>query len=229
VRKIILVILSIVIISFWSCQKDKVNISEYNFKNIYFPIHIGSWISYQIESINIDTQIDVNDTVSYQIKELIESELQNFTNFNTYRVERYYRKDSTEEWEILNVWELREYDKRIHKIEENVEYIRLLTPVKLHQNWDGNLYNYQEQENCELRKIEFTNIGQKMSETAFVTHYDFSSLIDKHFSEEQYAKNIGLVNKTIIDVDLNIDPNTPWENKITKGEIYYQTYLDSYE
>ncbi len=228
-RKILFVILSLSLFIFWSCKKDEPEIKEYNFDNIYFPLHIGSWITYQIESINIDTKINVNDTTTYQIKELIESELHNSNDFNTYRLERYYRPDSTQEWEILNVWEIRQYDRRINKIEENIEYLRLLSPTQINQQWDGNLYNSKDEEDCKLSKIETLRISDLDIETAFVTHYDFSSLIDKHFSEEQYAKNIGLVSKTIIDVDLNIDPNTPWEERITKGELYYQTYIESHE
>ena len=41
----------------------------------------------------------------------------------------------------------------------------------------------------------------------------------------EFAKGIGLINKTDINVQLNIDPDKPWEQKITKGTIYYQTFL----
>ena len=102
----------------------------------------------------------------------------------------------------------------------------MITPVESHVSWDGNLYNHKDAEDCEVSKIEAIQIGSKNLETAFVTHFDSSSLIDKKFSEEQYADGIGLVNKTEIDVELNIDPNLPWDEKITKGTIFYQQLIE---
>ena len=225
-KKALVLILAALLLGFVGCQKDIDNPDPIIANNKFFPLHIGSEISYQIEEIIIDVASAVNDTVSYQIKEKIESLIEKTKEYKSYRLERYFRNNSQEDWTLLNVWQLRQFPRRVQKIEENIEYIRLLTPVELNVSWDSNLYNHKDAIECELTKIESQNVGSKNLNIAFVTYADESSLIDKKFHEEQYAEGIGLVNITEIDIELNIDPNLPWEEKITKGTIYYQRQIE---
>lgn len=212
-----------------SCQKEIDSPEPVGFDNEYFPITIGNWVSYQIQEINIDVVSGVNDTISYQIKEVVESMVENLDEYKSFRLERYFRYNDSEEWTILNIWQIRQYARRIHKIEDNIEYIRLITPVIEHDEWNGNTYNHLDDEECFVKSINDTLINNQNESVAYIVHQDLSSLIDKKFSEEQYAKDIGLIQKTIIDIELNIDPNLPWEQKVTKGTIYYQNYLESKE
>jgi len=226
-KPLFLFILLLFILSFWSCQKEIDNPEPLVLENEYFPIIIGNWISYQIEEINIDKESAVNDTVKYQIKEVIESLIENLDDYKTYRLERYYRKNETQEWEILNVWQIRQYPRHIHKIEENIEYVRLTTPIKLNEKWDGNAFNENETQNYKLSNISDTLINNSQNRFISVIQQNESSLIDKLFSEEKYLKDIGLIQKTDINVELNIDPNLPWNEKVIKGTIFYQNYIES--
>lgn len=216
---IIIILLSFFI---WSCDKEIELLEPKGFGNEFWPLKIDSSISYQIQEINIDKLTELNDTLNYQIKEIVESVADDTESYKTYRLERYYRDTIGGSWTLLNVWQIRQYQRRIHKIEDNIEYIRLLTPVTVADSWDANLFNIEEDLACEVFKIENNQVGDK---TAFVVYHDKSSLIDKQFSEEQYSENIGLTSKTNINVELNIDPGLPWEEKITKGTIYYQNII----
>ena len=227
--RIFLLFILFLTVFFWSCKKE-IESSEPSFvENKYFPLEVGRWVSYQIQEINIDKESAVNDTVSYQIKEKIESIIENTDSYKTYRLERYFRNDSTEEWTIFNVWQIRRFPNRIHKIEENIEYIKLLTPAKINQKWDGNAYNKQDLQEYQLTNFQTYFIHHRDLNTAIVVQQDQESLIDKKLFEEQYCQTIGLIKKTEIDVELNIDPELPWEKKITKGSVYYQNYIDSNE
>jgi len=225
-RKILYIAIVVLSFGIWSCDKEIEDIEPQGFENKYFPLEIGDTLCYQIQSINIDKESGVNDTLNYQIKEIIESLTEDVNKYKTYRLERYYRETVGAEWLILNVWQIRQYQRKIHRIEDNIEYIRLLTPVSASDSWDVNLFNTEEGLDCEISRIE--NNAKGIS-TAFVVCRDESSLIDKRFSEEQYSENIGLTSKILIDVELNIDPSLPWEEKVTKGTIYYQNIIDQDE
>lgn len=229
-QKLILFLVLTGLLGLLSCEKtiDSNDLPTYD--NAYFPIQITKSITYQITEINIDKAISVNDTISYQIKEKIESKIEDTDDYVSYRLERYFRSNSEEEWSILNVWQIRQYARRIHKIEDNIEYMKLITPVRLNEKWDGNAFNTLDEETCKIETISSVLIGNTSSSIASVIHQDQSSLIDKNFSEEQYAEKIGLYKKTLIDVELSIDPSLPWNEKITKGSIYYQNFIEtSYE
>ena len=218
-------IVLLVSVLLWSCEKEIENTEPISSENEYFPIVVGNAITYQIQEITIDVQSGVNDTLNYQIKERIDALVETTNEFNSYRLERLYRADTSQEWTILNIWQIRQYQRRIHKIEENYEYVRLLTPTQLYDSWDGNRFNVKEENICTVEKIQDSLINNTSYNIAYITHLNQSSLIDKRFSEEQYAKGIGLISKSIIDVELNIDPNLPWEEKITKGTLFYQNII----
>lgn len=205
-----------------SCNKEIEEVQPKSATNKFFPLKVGDSITYQIKEIIIDKESAVNDTLNYKIKEILESQIENTEILKSYRLERYYQDRIGNDWVLLNVWQIRQYQRRIHKVEDNIEYIRLLTPTIESDAWDVNVYNAEENLHCEISKIE-NNMAGNM--TAYVVYQDKSSLIDKKFSEEQYSEKIGLVSKTKIDVELNIDPSLPWEKKIIKGTIYYQNII----
>lgn len=212
-----------------SCEKETEELEPISKTNKYYPLVIRHWVSYQIEEIVIDLPSGVNDTVRYQIKEKVESLIDSTKYSNTYRLERYYRITDQQEWVLLNIWEVRQYPTRIHRIEDNVEYIKIITPASLDTEWNTNTFNHSDEQMCSIEKIETVIISGISVETAFITHYDQLSLVGKDLHEEQFSENIGLTKKSIINVDLNIDPNLPWEEKVTKGSIYYQNYIEHNE
>jgi len=208
-----------------SCQKENTNEVLPSRVNAYWPLEVGRSISYQVSQINIDSDIDINDTLNYQIKEFVESVLEENDVYTSYRIERFYRTDSTKDWRILNVWQVKAFARHIRKTEENVDFIKLVTPVKLDEEWNGNAYNTNSTQTYRIEKIEPAAWPMGTYETVWVNQEDKSSLIDKHFEEEQYAIGIGMVSKTQINVELNIDPSKPWNERVTKGSIYYQTII----
>jgi hypothetical protein len=210
-----------------SCQKDTNSTDLPSFDNSFYPLTVGSWISYKVVDIRIDSEINLNDTSEYQLKELIESVEEQNNDYINYRLERYIRTNEKDDWQIRDVWLIRQYARRIHKIEENIEYYKLINPVKLDEKWDGNAFNTSDEQIYEISALTdtlFHNISLKKST---VLQIDQSSLIDKTLAQEDYIENIGLAYKIDIDVELNIDPNAEWQDKITKGTLYFQSYLES--
>ncbi len=229
-QKIYLLILALglIVVSCNKDEKDTPNTSKQQsyLENSYFPLQIGNWIAYQIEDINIDEQSEVYDTLSYQIKEVIESVCEQNDEYTDYKVKRYHRPNAMESWMPLNVWQIRKYHRRTHKIEENVEYIRLVMPIEVGKIWDGNAFNVYEAKDYEVESIQKETVLDETRNVLIVSHGKGESLIDKTFEEEQYAENLGLISKTNIDVRLNINPNKPWQEKVAKGTIFRQTIID---
>ncbi len=223
----ILIAASIFALALGSCEKEKQPTRPMDYNNPYFPLKVGNSISYQIEEINIDEESGVNDTVSYQIRELIESITEKTDEYTSYRLERHYREDASKTWEMSNVWQIRKYNRRIHKIEENIDYVRLVTPIEEGMEWDGNTFNLLGKQMYRAKSIKDSLVLGESRSVLTVAQASKESLIDKIFEEEQYAKNIGLIQKQNIDVKLNINPNKPWYQNVIKGTIFRQTIIDT--
>jgi hypothetical protein len=221
-------ILFLLVLSLFACKKDQSNtpVEKTIKENKFFPLKVGSWLTYEIEQITIDNEVDVNDTVHYQIKEFIESISDLDEDSKSYRLERYFRHNDSEEWIIKDVWQIKQFYTRIHKIEENIEFLKMISPLEEGDTWNGNAYNSLGHKEYEVESIRDTIINTNFLEKATIVQIDQSSLIDKIYSAEEYIEGIGLVNKVDIDVELNIDPNQIWEDKVSKGQIYRQSLIE---
>ena len=93
-------------------------------------------------------------------------------------------------------------------------------------SWNLNEFNTGEDQ-----EIYYSAVNQPdtIAETSydsvlFVLQKDFKSLFTYEYSEERYAKNVGLIYKKIIDVEsqpihMQVDLTKPIEERITKGTI----------
>lgn len=216
------VLLSVVFSS--GCNKEENNdipLIDYN----YFPDDIGHWIIYEIEEIQIDAPSEVYDTSRYQIKEIIASEFLDNSNRVTLRIERYIRENDTTSWEIKDVWYANLLTSSAQKVEENIRYVKLSFPVALHKSWDGNAYNTYDEQEYEITAIDTSETINDIfiDSVLTVTQRDWESLIDKYYSVEKYAKNIGIVYKNYINIELALtDTSLPIEDRIITGSLYTQ-------
>ncbi|MBN2669594.1 MAG: hypothetical protein JXR60_10230 [Bacteroidales bacterium] len=217
----------LLIIALVSCQKEESQTIEPSWPiNDFFPIELGQQLIYKVTDITIDGPIDLNDTIEYELMEYVESKIDSNETYQTYRLERYTRSNTSMNWRIKNVWQIRQYKQSIHKIEDNIDYIRLLTPAQQYDQWNSNAFNDEGETEAELTNIETIGILNANRKVATVNYIDQFSLIDKHYSSEQYALGIGLISKTIINVDLYFDPETDWQTRIEKGHIYQQEIIE---
>ncbi len=212
----------------FACEKEQSNqaVTQAIQDNKFLPLAVGSWISYQVQDIVIDADVDVNDTTNYQIKELIESVSEQEDNYINYRLERYYRPRASEDWTLKDVWQIRQYQTGIRKVEENIEYLKIVTPLEEGDRWNGNAYNHLGENEYRVTLINDTLTTEGELKKATIVQADHYSLIDKRYAAETYLEGVGLIEKTDIDVELNIDPNQAWENKVVKGQIYRQVLIE---
>lgn len=212
-----------------SCKKDKDSISNIDFGKDYFPIKVGVYIVYDVDSTAYNEITHIPTTYKYRLKEIIKQAFTNDENTTSYRLERYIKYyDSTKSydqipWQIKDVWTIVPYSNSIEKIEENIRYVKLVFPVKQGTQWNGNakntlgekIYSYEYVDNSEsINNIHFDKVLK-------VKQYEFRSLIQYQNEYEKYAKNVGLVYKEMINLESqNIVPNVPVENRAEKGYIF---------
>lgn len=195
----------------------------------YAPLEVNSWIEYEIQEINIDKPSNVYDTSTYYIKEIITEKYSDITNKEAYRVERYKRKDLLSNWIIKDVWTVQIDNNRYIKTEENIKFIRLIFPVELYKKWDGNIYNTFDELEYEITSLNYADSINNINFDSLltVTHEDELNQIEKKYSIERFAKNIGLVYKESIDIYADATPyDDPIEKRIKTATIYYQKVID---
>ncbi len=220
--------LLIFIIFFSACKKENPSL-PINFKYNYFPLKQSLQRIYKIIDITIDTAINKYDTINYELKEIIDSSFIDNSGNIAWRLERYKRSDSTQQWQISDVWENQIVNNQAHSIEENIRYIKIIFPPKKDDTWNGNAFNTLDAKNYTLSNIDETLALNEQAFDSVLTVYqeNNTTLISKYQTIEQYATNIGLINKTVIAIDYayTYPPNVPIEQRISRGHLYYQTII----
>lgn len=220
-------------IFFLACKKENPS-SPVNYKYNYFPLKQGLQRIYKVVDITIDTAINKFDTINYELKEVYDSSFVDNSGNIAWRLERYKRDDSTQQWIISDVWENQVVNNQAHSIEENYRYIKIVFPPKKNETWNGNAFNTLESQSYSIYAFDEPVTVNQLFFDSVITVYQENNetLINKYFTFEQYAKNVGLINKTVIAVDQvtyidYISPIVPIEQRIARGHLYYQTLISS--
>jgi hypothetical protein len=217
-----------------SCQKDAEKFSlEYKYE--YFPLDSGRYWIYRVDSItfNNNTTPTTRDTAVFYVRERVESIYPDNANRPTARIERSRRNDTIGNWSIIDIWFANRTQTTGEKSEENLRFVKLLFPPREGQTWKGNQYIQVTESIKWLNNWDYvaqtldvpaTTGGISFDSTLTVLQRDDENLIEKSFSSETYAKNVGLVYKELLHLTKE-DVTAPWTEP-RSGFILKMTIVD---
>ncbi|MBI1223670.1 MAG: hypothetical protein GC192_00410 [Bacteroidetes bacterium] len=212
----------------------------------YFPLEIGKFMEYEVDSTIFDPNGDTSVFYSRTfVKEEIIDTLSDNNGNVLYKIEHFERTADTLPWVIKKVLSVSIQENQAIRTEDNLRFIKLTFPVKKNANWDGNIH-FDEGlivtvagETLEMFKgwkyrirqvDEPLSIGNfQFDETATVEEADNENLIELRKSSAIYAKGIGLVYRELWILDTQCIDNCigqTWEEKAEKGFILKQTILN---
>lgn len=192
-----------------SCKKDAAAKPDLGYN--YFPDQIGKYVIYNVDSFYYDNAfypVKI-DTFKFQIKEKIQSIFNDNQNRPTMRLERYIKQYnplvpySNMSWILNDVWAQNRNARNAEKVEENVRFVKLIFPLNVDQTWNGNVQNSLEEETYEYAFFDLPRTvgGIRFDSVLQVTQHDETNLILRKYSEEKYARNVGMIYKRVINVN----------------------------
>ena len=211
----------------------------------YFPLQVGKFIEYEVDSTIYDPN---GDTTVFSSKTLVKEEIIDTLTDNNgnvlYKIEHFERAADSLPWGIKKVLTAAVQDNQAIRTEDNLRFIKLTFPVKKGSSWNGNIHfdeslivtvagetlemfkgwGYRTQQVNEPATVG----GFQFDETTTVEEADNENLIELRKSLAIYAKGIGLVYRELWILDTQcIDDcvGKPWEEKAEKGFILKQTIL----
>ncbi|MGB4843525.1 MAG: hypothetical protein WBP16_03610 [Ferruginibacter sp.] len=239
-RKQFLFLALITVIIFAACKKST-DVLETNTVNEFYPLQVGKYITYDLDStvfINFGTK----DTImKYQVKHEIDAEIMDNLGRPAYRVIRYIRKTAANPWVADNTFMAVQTDFTVEFIENNMRFIKLKGPVRDGYTWKGNSYidlniygRYLEDwdyvydgVNTSTTVGSFTldstlNVNQR--DEVIGNPGDINSYHEINFSTEKYAKGLGMVYRDFIHIEYQ--PPTPGLGGYRQGYGVKMTMID---
>jgi hypothetical protein len=212
------IILFLIIIS--SCKPINYIVEDYHSK--YFPIELNQEKEFLVTNINHSSF--GKDTVTYYLKEVISEKFLNLEGDSAYRIERFWKTDSMDNYEIKDIWVANKSLNFAQLVEENIRFTKLIFPFDVNVVWDGNAFNNQQSQEY---RIESINIPYNVNGLSFdssitvIQNYK-SNLLEYENSKEIYVIGVGLVYKEEIEVLINSADS----NDFSQGYEFYQELIE---
>ncbi|MCG9912137.1 MAG: hypothetical protein MH137_12665 [Flavobacteriales bacterium] len=212
-----------------SCRREVVEASDKGFA--YYPSQSGFWWEFDVDSIFYNDFTGDTLSKSYILREEFISDFVSQDSIPAVRIERYTRPSENDNWQGPRVWWTYKTATYAVKVEENIPYVKLIFPLKNGETWNGNNLNFQSAITYRYVSVHepYTLNGNAFDSTVTVLQRDNENLLEKQFYRERFARNVGMIEKEIIDIRGFIDsdnvPDTlakPILNRIKSGVVYRQ-------
>jgi len=238
--------LLLITVSFFPACKEKADDFKVDFGFEYFPLSVGKFIVYEVDSIIFNptgaTRVDSSKT--FFKEEVVDTLLDNEGNV-LFKIERFERKSDTLPWQISKVMTASLQDNKAIRTEDNLRFIKMVFPVEQNKSWNGNVFfdpgliiNIAG-ETIEMFKgwsyrMDAVGVSEVIGDLAFddlttVSMADVENLIELRRATEKYAKGIGLVYRELWILDtqcIEQCAGQSWIEKAEKGFILKQKVLD---
>lgn len=221
-----------------------------NYGYNYFPTDSSHYITYQIDSVVYSKfRTQGKDTISVQLKQVWGEPYTDNEGRHGNLMYRYVRYDNDNTpWHLITptVWYATTTQYRAETMEGALRFINLAFPVQQGYTWNGNTFinaepntdlDYYKNWNYEYTEVDKSKIINNLTfdSTATILQHNytdsttFTQGTQKLFSQEIYARNVGLVYKRQQILFLGSKPfeePTTWPDRAENGYIMTQQVID---
>ena len=204
----------------FSC--DPVVYKEVKYYKEYFPIELQREKHFLVTNI-IHSSFG-KDTSSYYLKEIIAESFIDLQGDTAYRIERYSRTDTTDNYIIKDVWVVKKSTTSVQQNEENITYTKLIFPIDENSFWNGNVFNNLGYQEYVVQSIHTNfNLNNFTFDSCVTINQNYkSNLLQYENTEEIYSLGLGLVYKEEIVTQINNGD----KNDILQGSEYIQELIE---
>lgn len=225
--------LSLLIILFCCCNKS--NPLQTDTPADYYPMHKGSYIIYRMDSLKFINSGTKQSVISYLAKEVVEDSIADNLGRPSYRVTRYLSDtNGIAPWTPSIAFMVTPLKNSVEVVENNLRYIKMVTPVQDGITWKGNAYidtksNYSTLTYMDGWDYTYASTGLPFNvlagtvpvtvtvkEVNSVTGLGDGSYTQTLFSSEIYGRGIGLIYKRFL-YSVYQSPNVQYPSGATIG------------
>ncbi len=233
---------------FFGCVKNEDTTLKIDNAYEYFPIKVGKYKVFQVDSIVYDTlpggKAVKIDSIRFFQKEVIVDTFVNQIGGTVFRIERFERRKSTEPWLLKDVLSCERNSKQAIRSDQGLRLLKMPFPLRKRQTWKSTVYvdefmlvkvagQYVElfknwdSFTASLNVPETIN-GKKYGNVATIKHADDENKLELRKVTEKYVRDTGLVFNEMLILDTqSTNNNETWRKKAQRGFIYRQYLIEN--
>ena len=205
-----------------SCKKETETFETASVSD-YFPLQVGKYITYDLDSTLFTAFGQTQIVVHYEAQDRVDAQITDNLGRPSYRIIRYMRKNETQPWVANNTFLVTLTENSIEYNENNLRFIKLRLPIRQDFSWKGNSYlptdpypsyDFANPEFMDDWEYTYDSIGAPLAINAIavdsslkVTQIDTrendplltpGGFASRTYSVEKYGKGIGLMYKEFL-------------------------------
>lgn len=122
-----------------SCKKKVDSFSSASLKD-YYPLEVGKYITYDLDSTVYTNFGQTEKDIKYQVQDRVDAQITDNNGAIAYRILRFIRQDSTLEWSSDNTFMVVPAENSVDLVENNLRFQKLKLPINNGFSWKGNSY-----------------------------------------------------------------------------------------
>lgn len=126
-------------ILFSACKKQNDDFTSAALSE-YFPLQVGKYITYDLDSTVYTNFGQTESIVKYQVQDRVDAEITDNNTRPAFRIARFIRKNSAQQWTANNTFMVLPTENTIEVIENNLRFQKLKLPISEGFSWKGNSY-----------------------------------------------------------------------------------------
>lgn len=205
-----------------SCKKETETFQTASVSD-YFPLQVGKYITYNLDSTVFTNFGQTQTVVHYQAQDKVDAQITDNLGRPSYRIVRYIRKNETQPWVANNTFLVTLTENSVEYNENNLRFIKLRLPVVQDFSWKGNSYlptnpylsyDFSDADFMNGWDYIYDSIGVPLTintvtidSTLKVAQIDYTNndplsqpdgYAERTYSVEKYGKGIGLIYKEFL-------------------------------
>jgi len=184
----------------------------------YYPLKSGDFWIYKVTETRYRNQFaeQASDSVSYFIREQIDTVFQDLAGETTYQFTRSRRNTPAESWGLDSVFVVNKSGTDVRLTQNNRRVVSFIFPVLEGKKWNAHIFNTQSSVNnpAEVTWYTFANVGQaavingtNFANTVKVVQLANENAIEQQDLHEVYAYGIGRIYKQKLANQYCSDPD----------------------
>jgi hypothetical protein len=197
-----------------SCKKETETFQTASVSD-YFPLQVGKYITYDLDSTLFTAFGQTQTVVHYQAQDRVDAQIVDNIGRPSYRIIRFMRKNDTQPWVAHNTFMVTVTENSVEYNENNLRFIKLRLPVVQDFSWKGNSFINTTSNDPDLQYLSdwdyiYDSVGMPLTinsltidSTVKVFERDeflgndpsnaSTQYAEKTYSVEKYGKGIGLI------------------------------------
>ena len=163
----------------------------------YYPLSEGQYRVYDVYRINYNFLTD-NDTLSYELKEVVSEYYLNQRNDTVYVLRRFQRSTQAAPWQLDSAYLIQRTPRWLIQTVNNRPQVHLAFPVAEGLSWNGNMLNADDKDDFIMLNVgrPYELEDKTYENTLKVVQHDLLDVIDRTDQRQEiYAIGVGMIYK----------------------------------